>query len=440
MTITADHSITINEVRASWHDGLIRRQESARRRLMLQGEWREWLIERIISQFLPENAGKLMVRANTDLNLLAWITAELAQVYATPPERTWVGGVEVDAVGVEVDMALDMAARYAYALGEVALRPRWVGGRVLIDAIPPDRFDYCACPDDPLQLEWILIENTRPGPFRQEEWRLWTPRHVATLDGGLVIRDGAVQPNPYGVVPYVVAHRHYPHFGRWQATHADGLVEATLYAGVALTDHAHLRHHQSYKQLVIRSDQGAEQQAKLASDPASAITVRGSGGAEVLDMQADLKGHLDSLVSRIEMTLQQYGIRPEVVRGTLDASSGYALSIKLGAQQRVWEQHRQLWELWERQLWQVGAITVPRDGGPSIPGLDSIQWADLGPGTDPTEVANRASTLTAAGIWSKREALRQLDHSDEQIEQIMDELAMEAAAQPIFAPPAGGVL
>lgn len=434
MSIPAQHSTTINDIRTSWSDGELRRSQAARRRLMLQGDWRDWLVERILAQFLPENAEKLLVRANTDLNLFAWITGELAQIYATPPVRTWKDGAECDVVGVEVDMALDAAARYAYALGEVALRPRYIDGRVLIDAIPPDRFDYRASPDDPLALEWIVIDNTQPGPCECQQWRVWTPRHIATLDTGWVLREGSLEPNPYGVVPYTVAHRHYPHFGRWQATHADGLVEATLYAGVALTDHAHLRHHQSYKQIVIRSDQNAEQQAKLASDPASAITVRGAGGAEVLDMQADLKGHLDSLLSRIELTLQQYGIRPEIVRGTLDAASGYALSIKLGAQQRAWEQQRRLWELWEGQLWDVGAHTIPRDGGPGIPELDSIQWADLGPGSDPTELATRAASLVSAGIWSKREALRQLEYSEEQIVKIEIERADDVAATPVFAP------
>lgn len=428
------HDPTINNIRQSWGDGDVRREIAARRRLMLQGDWRDWLRERILAQFLPENAAKLLVRANTDLNLLAWITNEIAQIYATPPKRTWAGGVKVGGVGIEVDMALDAACKYAYALGEVALRPRFVSGRVLVDAIPPDRFDYCTSPDDPLKIEWICIENTRPTIGETQTWRIWTDRHVATLRSGWVLDKDSIRLNPYGVVPYVVAHRHYPHWGLWQASASDGLVEATLYAGVALTDHAHLRHHQSYKQIVIRSDQDAQQQAMLASDPASAITVRGTGGAEVLDMQADLLGHLNSLLSRIELTLQQYGIRPEVIRGTLDAASGYALSIKLGAQQRQWEQQRLLWELWEKRLWEIGARTVPADHGPGLPALDSIQWADLGPGTDPSEVANRASSLVTAGIISKREALRQLEYSEEQIVKIEIERADDVAATPVFAP------
>jgi hypothetical protein len=430
-----DNFVDLQDVRSAWGKSKTRREETKRKRFMLNGDWHDWLRERVLAQFLEQNAEKLMVRADTTLNLLAWVTQEIAAIYSRPVEREFVTEFEP---GVEVDLGLESASHMTFALGECAIRPKWATDRIILDLIPPDRFEYGVSDEDPLDLEWIVIDVTPDGD--EKRFRVWTKNNYVTLGPDWKPVDDGVQPNPFGLVPYVVTHTMYPHTCRWQGKKTDIMSELTLFTGVALTDHAHLRHHQSYKQIVIRSDKDAEKQAKIASDPSSVLSVRGQGaGADVLDMQADLIGHLESLLKRLEASLNQWGLRPEIIRGTLDASSGYALKIKLTGQEKAWDKLRRLWDLWEMHLWRLAAKTIPAEGGPVVPKLERIDWPDLGPGKDPTEVANRCSTLVSAGIYSRAEALREMERTDEEIQQIQDEIIQEAALNPQPPPVYGGM-
>jgi hypothetical protein len=153
-------------------------------------------------------------------------------------------------------------------------------------------------------------------------------------------------------------------------------------------------------------------------------------------MQANLTAYLDALLTKVESILQLYGIKPEVARGTEQAQSGYALKLKLYGLQEQWEQQRQLWRLWERELWRVAAVTVPLEGGPAMPdGSLQITYPELGPGRDPAELSNLATQQYSAGIVSRSEALRMTDRSEQQIEQIEMEILEESAAQPSFEIP-----
>lgn len=439
----------LRDIRNQWEKSKERRERAHLRRCMYQHDWKDQLREEVLRQFLPQNAEKLMVRADTNLNLLRWATDLIAAIYSRPVVRTF--GETLLAPMPEVDMAIDLACRLTFLQGETLLRPMWVNGRMMLDVIPSDRFHVVPDPVDRLRLQAVVISHCdHDGQVKKYE--LWTDathaflgRDWKYLSSPTPATDGTEFANPYGIIPYVCAHSLYPTASFWHHHEAEGLYQATLLMGVALTDWGHLRHLQSFKQLVIRTEEkDGSKIAKIAADPSSTLMLRGpTASASVLDMQADLSGHLNALFDRAEAILHLYGITADVVRGNaqLSASSGYALQLKLHSMERIWEGQRIGWRLWERELWRVARVVLPIEGGPTLPddALD-IAWGEIGPGRDPVQTQEQARLMLSAGMISKRESLRLVGYTEEQIEQIIAEQLDEME---MFAPPSlpgeGGV-
>ena len=430
-------------LRKIWERDRESRERARSKRQMFEHNWRDSIKDEILVQFLPQNAEKLCARVDTSVNLLRWATDELAAIYSRPVQRS-IGELPMD-VSAEVDMSLDLACKLTFVQVESLLRPMWLGDRMGVDVIPRDRFNAIPDPLDRMRLNVVFIEHSRPdGSTSKIE--LWTRDTAVLLDASWrpiptdrLTPDGQVDTsNPYGQIPFVVAHSEYPTSSFWSGATSDGLVEASLALGVAMTDHMHLRHLQSFKQLVIRTEgKNRSAIAKLASDPSSVLLLSGpTASASVLDMQADLRAHLDSLLTKAETTLQLYGIRPEVVRGTQDAQSGYALQLKLHKQESAWERMRQLWRLWEDRLWDSARVTLPVEGGPTLPdGPVHLEFQELGPGRDPQQIADQTRADVAAGVISKREALRLRGYSAEQIDRILVEIMDDQVTSVALSPP-----
>ena len=443
-------SLDARDYRARWEGrGEQHRRAFVHDLLEMYGcRWHRQLNDRIRRLFLPENAEKLKEQADTSLNLLRWAVDELAGIYARPTVRT----VDGEREGLEpydsatLDLALDQAARLTFACRELILRPLWNARReqIEIDIITPDRVAVWIDDVDPLTPTAIMVQLPEGRGTGAARFVVYTDDRRVYLGANYeeirIDDDDDDGTNPYGVIPYVLVHAAYPACGVWHESDALGLYEATLEAGVQKTDHNHLRHLQSFKQLFF-SGLDNETLARMAADPSTAIyTKNPQASASVLDLQADLQAHLDSLLSSVGATLNLAGIRPEAVKGTMSAESGYALTIKMHKQAVVWEQQRTLWRVWERLLYDVARVVALVDGGVELPeGQLEVEFGEIGPTRDPSEQASLASALQAAG-WSVAASIRHVwGHDDEWIEKNSAEKRAEsafvAAAIPSFDPP-----
>ena len=439
-------------IKRAWQGSQAARAKAESKRKMYQHDWTDQLKVEILRLFLAQNAEKLNVRADTTLNMMRSVIDELAAIYSRPVSRR-IGETEL-VLSAEVDMAFDLATKWTFCMGETLIRPLWLGDRIGVDVVPRDRFHAIPDPRDRMKLRVALIEH-RNRDGRTSKIELWTDDVAVMVDAsfkvlprldaeGNPLLDAEGKPdvsNPYGRIPWLVAHNRYPSSGFWDDTESDALVAASLAIGVGMTDHAHLRHLQSYKQLAIRTDgKKGSSIAKLASDPASVLLLRGAAAnAQVLDMQADLRGHLDTLLTAADQVFHSYGIRPDVVKGTKMALSGYALELKLHKQQMVWERLRNLWRLWEREFWAAArdVLYVDSGGAMVVPeGELHIEYPEVGPGRDPEAIGTATRSDVNSGIISRREALRIRGYSPEAIDQIESELLeQQVAAAAVSAPP-----
>lgn len=405
-------------------------------------DWSLMLQDKIRENFAPQNQKRMFSKLDTSLNLLRWSSDTLAPIYCEGVKRSIEGDETADLSVYEADgllnLTLDRASRLLFAVRELVLRPivNEVTGQIMVDIITPDQCSVIRHPDNPLRLTG-LVYQTQGGDFI-----VWTEDDHKVFDAGWVEKrkpDGEPYVNDYGIIPFVLAHAVFPDRGTWHEKDANGLKAATLNLGMAKTDYNHKRHLQSHKQMVftgVGNQSGVGK--KAASDPSYAILLKDQGAsASVLDLQGNLGEHLNSIINDAAQTLSLYGINPGAVKGSLDASSGYALSIKLTDTERVWKQQRTLWEAWERQLYEVSRRVVEVDGQDTLPeGRLVFTWPYIGPQQDKNADAEYWLKLLAAGVTSVPEVRRNLFHeSPEQLAEWMTEAEMYTAATSPIAPP-----
>lgn len=402
-------------------------------------EWWKDLDRKLQELFTEQTWRRLRLKADISLNLLRWAIDQIAPIYAEAPmrrlgdreedadEQTSLAFYEQDGL---LDMALDQAARLTALCGTLFVRPLVQRERWVLDVITPDRVVVMPHEKDPMAISAIAVRLPAPTEekkkgMRSKAWAFWTSEEWCYLNEGWDVI-GEITRNPYGVIPYLPIHAAYPAVGFWQQQNTYGLREATYKAGIAMTDHQHLRHLQSFKQIVIAGQPDGSDWENLLADPSSAIQLRPGGSASVLDMQADLTAHLDGILTQASAVLNLYGIRPEAVRGTMDASSGYALALKNQGLSRQWGRLRRVFVFAERELYRLLRTTARVEVGVDLCEEDLVvEHADLNAAADPAQQASTYSTLVTAGILSRAQVRRELDYDLEQAEKIEAEIMEE---------------
>lgn len=406
-------------------------------------EWIKDLDKRLQELFTPQTWQRLRLKSDVSLNLLRWAVEQLSPIYAEPAARRFGDGtgdltneqtasLEYYEQGGLLDMALDQVAHLLTLCRTIFVRPLVLSAHSwALDVITPDRITVLPSEKDPMAVSAVVVRLPLPATekkarrIRDHVYVFWTSDEWCYLNESWEVV-GDVKPNPYGAIPYLPIHATYPAVGFWQQQDSYGLREATYKAGVAMTDHQHLRHLQSFKQIVITGQAEGEDWANLLADPGSAIQIKAGGSASVLDMQADLIAHLDGIITQAGAVLNLYGIRPEAVKGTMDASSGYALSIKNQGLHRAWGRIRRVFVYAERQLYALLRTIARVDAQLALCGGDLVvEHADLSAGSDPQQQAATYATLVTAGILSRAQVRREMDYSDEQSEQIEAEILEE---------------
>ena len=436
--------ITQDDLRHAWNaDQEKHRRESVRELLdIYRHEWRYLLIERINDRFIEQNAERLRAQADTSVNLLRWVTDELAAIYTEPCFRSVDGSSEGLAAYENnglIDLFLDQANKLTQLCREIAIRPLWDedAGALCYDLVTPDKFSVVPHPTDPLRFLAIIIEL--PKNYHRACYSVWTDGSHFLADEQMRPLDSEENPdhlNPYGVIPYVVTHARFPAQSFFNQRDSFGLRDATLDAGVQKTDHNHLRHIQSFKQLAITGSTD-EQLGRLSLDPSLCALIKNpQASVQVLDLQANLREHLETLYLGVRPTLAMAGIWQDVVKGSSDSASGYALSLKMHKQTTIWARMRGLWSLYEKQLYSVASIVSFVDAGVVLPmGNYEVEFPDIGPASNPLDKATIAEKYQAVGM-SRQNIWREVfGKSEEWIAQNEAELtAQEWADAPIEIP------
>ena len=440
------HSLTIDDLRNAWNAPTERRRRSDVRDLIsiYSNEWKDLLIEKINDRFLEQNAEKLRAQPDSSINLLRWVVDEIGAIYTEPCRRTVEGqadGLEAYEAGGLVDQFLDQACKLTQLCREVAIRPLWNEKKQAFsyDIITPDKFSVIPDPIDPLEVLAIIIKLPGAETGAQACYSVWTEGTHCKTDASfrpIYSEQNPDHTNPYGLIPYVISHARFPALSFFNEQDSFALRDATLDAGVRMTDHAHLRHFQSFKQLAITGTTD-EALGRLSLDPSAVALIKNpQASVSVLDLQADLREHLETIHLATRPTLTMSGIWQDVIRGSSESSSGYALSLKMHKQETEWKHLRGLWLLYERALYKIASIVGQVDAGLTLPaGLLEIEFPKIGAQANPLDQAAVAEKYQILGM-SRRNIWREVfGKSEAWIEQNEIELAeQELLDAPIEIP------
>ncbi len=407
---------------------LVRSQEQKERREYVaslldiyHGDWAHLLDAELQKLFLPQTYERLALRADTSINVLRQAAEQIAAIYSRKTTRTIEGDSEPFKVFADLDLAFYSADQATFVAQECFIRPLYDPDRgvITVDILTPDSAWALPAALDPLGLSFLMYE-------RGDEYVVWTNERFAVYDRDFNLVPDADNPdhlNPYGVIPWICVHNLYPADGRvFHEGESEQLRQATLTTGIQKTDLNHIQHLQSFKQLVgIGFDD--EDKAQKLTDPASMLTVDNPGASvAVLDMQANIKTHLEAVLEASSVTLNQLGIRPEITKGTLSAASGYALTIQLYQLEKRWEYRRNLWRLYEQRFYDVARLVYALFTGDELPeGTVEVHYQPLGPGSNLTEQVNTYAVAVREKLISRETAMRALWDMSE--EEAADELA-----------------
>lgn len=436
----AREEVTREYLQKLWSSGSKRRAFVSELLQVYSDDWSSLLMAEINRRFEDERTiQRLRMVADTSVNLLRWAVDQIAAIYSKPANRT----VEGEALPEpyenegEIDLALDQACKMAFLCREVFVRPMLIkrGGKVLFsfDILTPNLAEVVPHPHDPLSISLLLY---RVG---EKKYVCWTDEFQLDLDEFFNVIEEF--PNPYGEIPFVPFHAKYPARHFWHDREITPVLRANYEAGVSMTNIRYISKMQSFKQLAIKGGKLDEATSKLVGDPGQALVIP-HGDVTILDWQADLTGLLNTLIEQAGFALNLYGLRPEAVRGTLSASSGYALSIEKAELERQWEILRTVFRLWDGMLYRKGAkiwsVDLGKEEFQDLPtqedfpvGKYKIEYPEIGPGRDPKEKADLAVQLQAGG-WSVENTLREIWQKDE--EWIDANRAEFQAANPLMPP------
>lgn len=416
--------------------------------------WNDLLEKELAKLFSEEGYKKLRKRCDTSTNPLRWVVTERSKIYSRPPLRSLpymdamsdeeVVNFERYEAGGELDLSLAGIMPLLELCREVFVRPKIINRGTkedpnfvqILDVLTPDKVSVQWSQADPLSIDAIVYRAPNRINARgqqKERYHVWTDSEFYILDKTWELQQDEYPKewnpgeNPYGCIPWIPFFASYPVCEQWHHEESNGLKEATIQHGIRMTDHAHLRHYQSYKQIVAFLQGGAKsknnEESQKFSDPSSIMTFTGQGSASVLDMQANLSGHLDTALQALESVIAFYDQHPDGVRGKEfdGVSSGYAIKLKSHRREQVWESLRNIMLPQERRLYNLcrkmwayhtdNAVILPE-------GELQIEWAELGPAKDPSEEANYHKSLMDLG-YPFQYILQLRGHTDEEIALIM---------------------
>lgn len=442
-------------LREIWSAGEARRKKSAELDQFWNEDWKDLLEEALRAQFQSEDTYEnVKLFADTTLNPLKWATQKLGAIYSRSPLRnisTLAEGEAEQALAPylargTLDLTLDEACQQVLLHREAFLRPMVVARNKRLeiswDLILPYQVEVVPA-SDPLAIDAILYSIPVSQMEGSYNYVYWSATKHGTLTSNWEWkrekRKGLID-NPYKTIPVVPLHARFPTRKFWHSTGSNGLKQATLAAGVAMTNLRYLMKMQSFKQLNLSSEPSGKAKDYIL-DPAYPI-ITPNGTAQILDWQADLTMQMEVILQQIGAVTNFVGIRPEAVKGTIDASSGYALVVKMQDLIKELGKLERIWTVWEgllydtaRAVWNVDAPARAKESGlpaAQLPEGDIlIEYADVGPSQSPPEQADlmlkyQQLGMSQANIW------RELGKDEKWIEKNFEERLEE---QSVFGGP-----
>ena len=306
----------------------------------------------------------------SQVNITKWICRKLAMVYKEKPTREC--GTKSDDYNnltYKKDIVLKISERMTELLPVVAIRPFWDERKKIIN------------------YQIVRLFNGRPdmkniGKFESfwyplgldtvdEMYVYWDAERYLILDNqGSQVKDQekyggrSDKKNIYGEIPFVFVRKGIVIDDIWDGGD-ESITNLNLNINLALTDLNWLHRYNSFKQVVIISDNDSLEKIKIGYNQAILLRTGDEGGqqssASFLDLQADFVNLFSFIKSQLDLFCQTKGIS---MNWELQGSpSGFSLVVKNMELLNNWQDDIEFCRDWEYELFEMEKLIYEKETG-----------------------------------------------------------------------------
>lgn len=365
-----------------------RRLSMERRVNIYKDAWKDALIAEVNLQFHEKTRANIRQMVDLSQNIIKRITKEISLVYKTEARRVAYtetkakdenGIVSIVRVPDEryqhiqsvfpTDLFMEQTNRYTNLCNESAIKISPRDEIVKLDLLTPDRFSVYQNEQDPTKIDAIEYEESFINTKGKVDvnimyWdveghhRVYDKNYIDITKTVLKDADNSEGVNPYGDrIPFVISHREYATDEVLDGTSGYDLESATVQVGVLLTYLNYVFKMASFKSLWMTGIDIKDLPQGLVLDPAWIISTTGKDAKiGTVDFQVALDALHGVVNGKIISIANNYGLSTDVLRMTIDASSGYALDIKRSGLTEQREAQVKLYRHTESEVFDVTRI------------------------------------------------------------------------------------
>jgi hypothetical protein len=333
---------------AKWRAEQDRQQEADDRLCIYTDDYEDIIRETLAQLFCKENYNNLYYHVNQSQNVFKRVVNQISMVYKVDAQR----GLDIEsdryeAIKEETDINTRMRKvnRLTNAVNDIIVMVAVRDGKICYDLITPNICTVIQNPDDPSKMDALIyrltsVNTPTSANLQYAHWDI-NGNH-AILDNNFreILRvysaDGSEGGFPYPyrdkngafIIPAIVCHRQHPEDSFWDQDTGRDLYNAAIGVGWKLTLKDYYFKTASFKQIYVIADD-LNVPNKQIKDPMTLFHLRGEGSAVgTLDIQVEIDKLVASIVTDINMIINNYGISADMWSLSISEISGRALKIR----------------------------------------------------------------------------------------------------------------
>jgi len=339
----------INSVLAAkWRAEKDRQEEADNRLCIYSDDYEDIIRDTLKKLFCKENYENLYYHVNQSQNIFKRVVNQISMIYKADAQRALdVESDRYEAIKEETDINTRMRKvnRLTNALNDIIVMVAVRDGRVCYDLITPNVCTVIQNPDNPSKMDalFYLLTSVNTPISTDLRYAYWdingnhaildgyfrTISEIYTPDGS-----GTSMSYPYRdksgafVIPAVVSHRQHPEDSFWDQDSGRDLYNAAVGLGWKLTLKDYYFKTASFKQIyIIADDLNVPNKQRL--DPLTMLHLQGEHSQiGTLDLQIAIDKLVDSIVTDVNMIINNYGISADMWSLSVSEISGRALKIR----------------------------------------------------------------------------------------------------------------
>jgi hypothetical protein len=355
-----------------------RKLQAEKRLDIYKDNWKIHLKDEIDKQFSKKTRDKIKQMIDDSVNIPKRIVNDISLVYQKEANRNYVVGENEDKSDktderyqeiiqkIPTDIILQEVNRFTNLLNEclIYIVPR--NNTIEYDILTPDQVEVFQDDENPTEPMAILFHQTKMDTVDDTEIRkvYWDVfgNHIVFNEDDQVLKK---MENPYTdpnnkdrtILPFVIFHKNYPKDCIWDRTSGNDLFSAAIQVGVLLTYLNYALKTNSFKQMWGTGISKKNAPAEITMDQMHPVFDQNTESKfGLFDHQVDFEKIISTIIKKISLIANNWGLSLDNFKLTLSAESGFALRIRNFGLEKVVMEQKKFYRHYENQLFEKTKI------------------------------------------------------------------------------------